>query len=376
MEDEDRGGSPVLVTGCVNQPHQRTNRDVVAEVLSIGGIDHVDIAAAYVTTGGARDLLETMEHSLGAAWTTVQKRWLIAFDYCRTEPVAAAMLKDLPQSLVRVHDGAHVVEQQCMPTIPFHPKAFLFRGPGRDALFAGSGNISRSGLNTGHEVGLLLDCRPPAQGADAAIRAQIADVQAWYELRWDAASRLTTALANRYRAVFDNADNLRHPTPTDDDRAKPDTRPSTLSAEDLRKLRAANHFWIEAGNITKNLGKSKPGNQLMMKRLSRVFFGVPARDVPQNSPLTTLTISYDGVPKSDCSLTFSDNGMDKLTLPLPGAGGPAKYDGKNLLFTRLKAGVFRLELGTAAQKEQWVKKSKAIEAHHAMPPQGREWGIF
>ena len=114
----------------------------------------------------------------------------------------------------------------------------------------------------------------------------------------------------------------------------------------------------------------------MMKRLSRVFFGVPASDVPQNSPLTTLTITYDDVPKLDCSLTFSDNGMDKLTLPILGAGGPPKYDGKNLLFTRIKAGIFQLELGTASQKQQWVKKSKAVDAHHVMPPDGREWGSF
>ena len=366
----------MFATNCVNQPHQGTNRELIAAVLGQGGIGQVDIAAAYVTTSGARDLLETMNQSLGAQWPNVRKRWLIAFDYCRTDPVAAAMLKDLPQSRVKVHDGARVVEQKCIPTVPFHPKAFLFSGPSRHALFAGSGNISRSGLNTGHEVGLLLDCRPPAQHADAAIRAQIVAVQAWYELRWNDASLLTVPLANRYRAVFDNADNLRHPTPTDDDLAKPDARASTLSAKDLRKLRAANHFWIEAGNITKNLGRNKPGNQLMMKRLSRVFFGVPSRAVPQNSPLTKLSISFGGIPKEDCSLTFSDNAMDKLTLPLPGAGGPQEYDGKNLLFTRIKAGVFELQLGTAAQKAQWVRKSKAIAAHHEMPPQGREWGVF
>ncbi len=167
----------MLVTDCVNQPHQRTNRNAIADLLAHGGIQRVDVAVAYVTTGGARDLLETMRQSFGANWGAVQKRWLIAFDYCRTEPVAAKMLKDLPQSTVKVHDGARVVAQKGAPTIPFHPKAFLFRGPGRHALFAGSGNLSRSGLNTGHEVGLLLDCRPPADGTDAAIRNQIAAVQ-------------------------------------------------------------------------------------------------------------------------------------------------------------------------------------------------------
>lgn len=365
----------MLITGCVNQPHLRTNRDLIQEILAHGGIDHVDVAAAYVTTGGARDLLQTMATSFGAQWEHVNKRWLIAFDYCRTDPVAAGMLKELPHSSVRVHDGAKVVEHKCMPTVPFHPKAFLFRGAGRHALFAGSGNVSRSGLNTGHEVGLMLDCRPPANG-DAAIREQIAGVQQWYEIRWNAASALTHKLADRYRTLFDSADNLKHPTPTEDDLAKPDERRSTLSAEDLHKLRAANHFWIEADkNITPNLGKNKPGNQLMMTRLSRVFFGVPPKDVPQNSPLTKLTISYGAHAKDDCSLTFSDNGMDKLTLPIPGAGGPPAYDGENLLFTRVKAGTFELELGTKKRKQQWVRKSEAIDARHKMAG-GRQWGVF
>jgi len=75
-----------LVTGFVNQPHLRSNRDLLGEVLAIGGIEHIDVAAAYVTTSGARDLLETMANAMGGQWQTVTKRWLIAFDYCRTEP--------------------------------------------------------------------------------------------------------------------------------------------------------------------------------------------------------------------------------------------------------------------------------------------------
>lgn len=366
----------MLLTGCYSQPHPQTNRHAIELILGHGGIEHVDVAAAYATTGGVRDLLETMKGALGPQWDTVQKRWLVAFDYCRTEPAALRMLKSAPASTVKIHNGVNVVQQQrCIPQIPFHPKAYLFRGSDRHALFAGSGNISRSGLNTGHEVGLFLDCRPPADPADTPVRAQVVAVQGWFDARWNAASTLTAALANSYQKVYEDADNLRHPTPTDDDQAKPDAKPSTLSAEDLIKLRAANHLWIEAGNVTRNLGKNKPGNQLMMKRLSRVFFGVPPKDVPQNSPLTTLTISYDGHAKDDCSLTFSDNGMDKLTLPLPGDGGPDEYDGKSLLFTRIKAGHFELKIGSSVDKQKWIRKSKAVGASHRMA-QGRRWGVF
>jgi hypothetical protein len=65
--------------------------------------------------------------------------------------------------------------------------------------------------------------------------------------------------------------------------------------------------------------------------------------------------------------------MDKLTLPVPGAGGPVAYDHQTLLFTRVKAGVFQLALGTAKQRKDWIDRSKKIDAHFKMP---REWGVF
>ena len=117
------------------------------------------------------------------------------------------------------------------------------------------------------------------------------------------------------------------------------------------------------------------GNQLMLKRLSRVYFGVPPTDVPQNSPLTRVQIGYGNVMKSDCSLTFSDNGMDKLTLPIPEPDKVPAYDQKNLFFTRLGPDRFLVELGTEAQKRRWIRKSKEIDASFTMPS-GRKWGVF
>lgn len=366
----------MLIYDSVTQPYGKSNLDLISDVLRTGNIDRVDIAAAYVTTGGARDLLNRLEDCLGVRWPMVQKRWLIAFDYCRTEPLAVEMLKGAPSSLVKVHDVARVLRQGCNPTKPFHPKTFLFRGTGQHAVFAGSGNVSRSGLNTGHEVGLLLDSRLPVRQGDAAALTKIAAVQTWFDTAWNAAPRLNATFIKEYRNIFESVPNLKHPLPTDDDSPDVSTGNNQLTVEDLRKLRACSHLWIEAGNITKNRGRHLPGNQLMMKRLSRVFFGVPAVDVPQNSPLKHFEISYSGVPKSNCSLTFSDNGMDKLTLPIPGPGGPPAYDGKTLLFTRIGAGSFQLECGTARQKRDWIRKSMAIDAHYEMSAGGRNWGVF
>jgi len=362
----------MLVHDAVTQPDGKSNLGLIAGVLQAGVIDRLDVAAAYVTIGGALDLLQTMEACLGDRWVEVQKRWLIAFDYCRTEPLAAQMLLDAPQSSVKVHDGVRVVTRRCVPAVPFHPKTFIFHGPDRHAVFTGSGNVSRSGMNTGHEVGLLLDRRAPLNPSDVAAQMQIDAVQVWYNTMWNLAAPLDAALATSYKRIFNSVENLRQLVPTDDDVVPPS---GTLTSKDLRKLRACSQLWIEAGNVTKNLGKDRPGNQLMMKRLSRVFFGVPANNVPQNSPLTTLSISYAEVVKTDCSLTFSDNAMDKLTLPVPGAGGPAAYDGETLLFTRIGAGAFRLDLCNAKQKNNLIQRSEAIDAVYTMPS-GRQWGVL
>jgi HKD family nuclease len=366
----------MIVYDHVTQPRGKSNLDLISQVLQAGSISRIDVAAAYVTLGGARDLLSALADCLGAQWPTVRKRWLVSFDYCRTEPIAARMLSDIPASAVRVHDGASLVLRKCIPTRPFHPKTFIFRGEKRIAVFAGSGNVSRSGLNTGHEVGLLLDCRSPVTARDSDARAQIGSIQNWYEATWNAADALTPALVTSYESVFNSVENLSNLVPTDDDPIPPPQGRNSLSSEDLRKLRVCTNFWIQAGNVTKNLGKNRPGNQLMMKRLSRVFFGVPATNVPQNSPLRRVRIVYDQAAKDDCSLTFSDNGMDKLTLPIPGDGGPDTYDGQALLFERTGPSSFVLRLGTPKEARQWIARSKAISAHFVMPPDGRQWGVF
>jgi hypothetical protein len=87
-------------------------------------------------------------------------------------------------------------------------------------------------------------------------------------------------------------------------------------------------------------------------------------------------VSFGGGPLGEYSLTFSDNGMDKLVLPIPGAGGPVSYDNKNLLFRRTGPSEFELMLGTALERASWQKRSQALGASFAMSGNGREWGVF
>src|SRR5213075_2476690 len=168
------------------------------------------------------------------------------------------------------------------PKVPFHPKAFLIRTNERDYALAGSGNMSRSGLSRGVEVGLVLGANrgPPADpNAAEAIQA----MSTWFSTTWGNAAPLTAPLLTTYNQLFERKENLRAPAPTEDDVASTDTGRGALSTKDLQRLRVCRHFWIDAGNITKNRGPKVPGNQLMMKRLSRVFFGFDPTAVPENS---------------------------------------------------------------------------------------------
>ena len=356
------------------QPSGLTTIRAICDRIKSMDIEAIDIAVAYITTSGLREFRNNLESALGNRWPNVKKRWVTSLDYMRTEPTALQAILKMPRSKLRIHNGSVVKNAGCIPFTPFHPKVFLTSGGNAERVIAGSGNLSRSGLCRGHEAGIAVGISKPLGEDEATSQKVLVAYKSWFKVLWRGADACDDELMAHYRKVYQAVPNLRNPAPTDDDIIP--FHPNQLTSGDLRKLRACENFWIEAGNISKNLGQNRPGNQLMMKRLSRVFFGVPPIDVPQNSPLTHMRISFDGNEERPCSLTFSDNGMDKLTLPAPGFPGPVKYDNENLLFKRTGPDSFALQLGTAAQKSAWLKRSKAIEADFSMSSGGRIWGVF
>jgi HKD family nuclease len=358
----------------IAQPAARTTLDAIEAIAKDSDLTKLDIAAAYVTSSGTYDLLKRIDAAIGANWAGVKKRWITSFDYCRTQPIALETLLSLPASSVRVYDAPFCLAHGGMPKVPFHPKAFLFRGKDRDFALAGSGNLSRSGLSKGVEVGLTLavNRKNPVEPTSAAsIRA----LRNWYKAVWETATPLDAALLKQYTKLFESVPNLAHPATTEDDLASGEITKGALTGKDLQKLRVCSHFWIEAGNITKNRGPNLPGNQLMMKRLSRVFFGYDPTAVPENTVIGGVDVSYSGGAVAAYTLSYSDNKMDKLNLPIPGTVGPVAYDNQYLLFQEVGPHLFNLTIGTKADKAVWAKKSKAIDAAFKMSS-GREWGVF
>ena len=358
----------------IAQPASRTTLDAIKSIVKAGDLTSSDIAAAYITSSGLHDLLQMVDGALAKSWKRTKKRWMTSFDYCRTQPVALETLLSLPASSVRVHNANFCLANRGMPKVPFHPKAFLFRGKDCDFALAGSGNLSRSGLSKGVEVGITLAVKRknPTEPTSAE---SISALRKWYSRVWKEATPLDPAVLTRYIKLFESVSNLSQPTTTEDDLASGETAPGSLSSKDLAKLRVCSNYWIEAGKITKNRGPRLPGNQLMMKRLSRVFFGFESVAVSKNTSLGSVNVNFNGGPIHAYTLSYSDNKMDKLNLPMPGTIGPAAYDKQYLLFSQTSLHGFRLTIGSKADKASWLKRSKAIGAGFKMAS-GREWGVF
>jgi hypothetical protein len=364
----------VLLQEFVCQPDVEY-RELIRRAAAFADFDRVDAAFAYATTGGVQLLVEALETHLNR-WDRVKKRWLIGLDWCRTEPAALDLLEAQSRSSVGTADGAFVVERAgCTPRLPWHPKTLILRGPSAIAVLAGSGNLSRNGLTRGHEVGGLVVVRAPGNAAERSARARCVAVADWFEAQWRRRTALSV-VASQYASRF-RAEARSIPPVTDED-TQPTHQRRGWTPERLRKLRTSDNLWIEAGNLHKNRGAGQPGNQLMMSPMTRVFFGFPAEDLPTDSAVGSIAIRYGNYTRWDSSLRFSNNAMDVLGLPVPGAGGPAAYDQETLCLRQTQdAGriIFEMQLGTSAQKRAWRRQSRAIDGDFAMSS-GRRWGVF
>ena len=358
-----------------------TNIDAIVDLVRLGATAF-DAAVAYVTNSGVDALVSNISSSgADAEWTGVTKRFLVSIDWYRSDPTALERLAALPAE-VRVHDGMRVVDRQgCVPFVPWHPKWFSVHGSSVRGHLVGSGNLSRNGLVFGHEAGTLQMVRKPANNTEKVVDAAIQVGEAWFENAWTAATPLSTII-DKYRRGF--AALPKTEVARNDDVAGASGRVGTrrgLTPEQLTALTSGNNFWIEgSGGISLNRGPSRPGNQLNMSAMMRVFFGGSADDVPRNSALVTVTIEH---PRHPATLTaapirFSHNSMDVISLPVPESPWPTSYDGRVLLFTKVARGEalhYVLTVHPAVGARAWRNASTKQGTTFSMQS-GRRWGVF
>ena len=255
------------------------------------------------------------------------------------------------------------------------------RGPKVRGQLIGSGNLSRNGLLTGHEAGLLQILANPANKTERAVDAAIQSGTDWFEHMWNVATPLPSVI-DRYRRGFAALpkENVGRNDDVVDESGRVGTRYG-LSAEQLAALTSGSNFWIEGGTLSRNRGPSRPGNQLMMSALMRVFFGAPAIEVPKNTARGSAMIEHPQQVTTVVSspIRFSHNSMDVISLPVPEAPWPTSYDDRVLMFTKVSRGGglhYVLSVKSVSAARTWRSASEAQGTSFTMRRGGRRWGVF
>lgn len=330
---------------------------------------------AYATERGVDLLTDVLDEAI-PGWHNAEKRWFVSVDFGRTEPKALGALRSLGHSEVFVPYARRVMARRFKPVVCFHPKTLILqtgrsgdRGP--IGIIAGSANLTFSGLVFGHEHTISLVSRQRTAAEQRWASGLLLDFERSIDSLLPDATRVTRAFIGEYRALRPRR------VKSEDDNPRVVRlagEPTDLRISHTAELAAASKLWVEVEYVVRNLGPGVPGNQVDLQRGTRAFFGLPARQVPRNTPLGEVVIRYRNhvVP---CHMRFGNNSMDKLNLPLPGVDGPPHYEHETLLFSRSPDDSFELEVGTPAQVRQWKAASRAQQTLYAMQS-GREFGVF
>lgn len=357
--------------------------EVAADIGRIAGafkFNEFAAAVAYANPAGIR--------ALGAAvkgmsnWSDSTKRWLVSIDFGITEPNALQQLAALPHSEVRIPDGLALLARKLRPRRTFHPKCYVFgnlQGSGSNfGCLIGSANLTGGGLAHGTEIAVGQMWRGKLSSSERKTLVAARDTLGWFETAWDNADPLSKILSGyrkikpivRTRTVEDKteAGELYEP-------------PGAAEVEGDLAVQLANAaaLWVEVDVLYKNLGPTRPGNQLDLPRGTRVFFGFPAAAVPLNTIFGYIELQVVGLSSFRKSVRFGNNMMDKVNLPAPGTEGPSTYDHKILLFERqapASTGTarFTIRLGTKTDLAKW--KTAATTYVDLTMSSGRAYGLL
>lgn len=264
---------------------------------------------AYATQSGFR----VFELKAGQDfWTKTKSRWLFGIDYGRTDPRALSEIAGRANTEVRIFDGLFVVDRAgFIPRRDYHPKVAMMENTASSlqGLVLGSGNFSYNGLQRSVEAGSATVATTKHD-----FDEHIEPVRSVFEALWVDACPLED-IATKYETRLADLINSR------------DVKRS------IKETRSSKSFWIEAGYVTKNRGREKPGNQIFAPSGFRRFFGLK-KNTTSSTNIGGISFETEIGPKVTKNYRENDNGMEKLTLPMPEDHGFGVYDGKVLVFER------------------------------------------
>ena len=230
--------------------------------------DRLTAMFAFASFKGARLLTTAISESL-PNWRRTRKRWVISVDGGITEPEALRFLLRLQRSEVRVPDGHEMLRRGLRPVNRFHPKTILLEaaeGAFRPvAIAVGSANLTCSGLCFGHEHTLLAGL-DHLDGVPAGIAAGLESLHTMLE----STPTIDEDFVDRYAAIRPARPSL----PEEDRRSEHILQDrSAIAAVEAAALARASGLWVQVDYVVPNRGPNEEGNQIDLKRGTRVFFG-------------------------------------------------------------------------------------------------------
>lgn len=347
----------------------------ISRLVSTAEYDQIRVAVAYATRAGTRNLLTELERRM-AGWEEAQKQWLISMDFGRSDPESFQLLSHTPNSVVRVPDGQYVLDTDLRPRKCFHPKTYVLRSGDRGdspvGIFSGSANLSMSGLHGGSEHATSMIWSPPLSDSEQALLNSVERSLDWWLGAWADATPATEEFVDAYAQMKEDRNDE---DDSDVVRVFAEADVVVVEADEGVGWREARVFWVQTAELYKNLGADRPGNQLDLRRGTRVFFGFPPDAVARNTVLGQVELIYGENEPQQCSIRFGNNSMDKLNLPVPGDTGPNDYDNKYLHFERAGQQRFQITLGDEEAARVWRDTSRTQGMLHNFAG-GREYGFF
>lgn len=355
---------------------------IAAAVRNLAGeidFDRIRGIFAFATESGTQELIENLTQG-SSGWEKAEKRWLISADFGFTEPRALRALSGLPNSSVRIPDAPYLLRNSLKPRVTHHAKSLILdRQSGKVGdppvgLLVGSANLTVSALSGNFEAATLAVWRSPLSKLDRTRLTSAESQIKEFDRIWQKALKLDDVLLAKYQRAWKKNRKAR-PWPDQERRSMVREAGQTYagSFELAAALRSADKFWIQTGNMYKNLGED--GNQVDMSPGSRVFFGFSNREMSEEL-LGEIELGYWERAPVGRHLHYGKNSMDKIYLPNPGTeGAPASYVNETLLFERRKNGSFRFKVGTPAETKAWRQASRRQGTIFKMRS-GREFGVF
>lgn len=262
---------------------------------------------AYITESG----IFKLQTKLSQAFNNRDCKWIIGFDYGRSQPNAIRQLSEFGNSQIRIYDAEYVLNSVgFVPRKSYHLKTTLTCGEDSSPIqqIISSSNLSATGLQEGIEAGSLVT----------------------YEYLDDVCS---TNMTNSLQNLWNNA--IPFENVIDEYERKYNKEFKPIISQITENETSRDIFWIEVGYVTKNRGETRAGNQFDLPRGAHVNMGLPEIINPErNSLLGSLNIRTPTLEMVERNLRFGNNQMEKLTLPIPEDYGYDCYDGKILTFEK------------------------------------------